>query len=82
MLFHTLNATVAERIEASNIERREEKLWLVKDLEIIRQLILDDLKVVKSVCIPCFPPEYNILQEFVKMYHRAVSVFVSFLLTI
>lgn len=77
MLFRTISETVEERIEGSNIEKRDEKLWLVKDLEIMRQLILEDLKVVKSICIPCFPPHYNILQEFVKMYHRAVSGFVS-----
>lgn len=79
MLFHTLNANVEERIEGSIIDKRDEKLWLVKDLEILRQLILEDLKVVKSVCIPCFPPHFNILQEYVKMYHRAVSGFVSWL---
>lgn len=77
MLFRTLNETIQERIEGSNIGRRDEKLWLVKDLEIMRQLILDDLKVVKTACIPCFPPTYNILQEYVKMYHRAVSDYVS-----
>lgn len=77
MLFRTLNETVEERIEGSNIEKRDEKLWLVKDLEIMRQLILEDLKVIKTVCIPCFPPSYNILQEFVKMYHRAVARFLE-----
>lgn len=77
MLFRTLNETVEERIEGSNIGKRDDKLWLVRDLEIMRQLILEDLKVVKTVCIPCFPPDYNILQEYVKMYHRAVSKFVS-----
>lgn len=30
MLFHTLNETVHERIEGSNIEKRDERLWLVK----------------------------------------------------
>jgi exocyst complex component 3 len=77
MLFHTLNEVVQERIEGSNIEKRDEKLWLVKDLEIMRQLILEDLKVIKTICIPCFPPDYNILQEYVKMYHRAVSGFLE-----
>lgn len=80
MLFRTLNENVEERIEGSNIEKRDEKLWLVKDLEIMRQLILEDLKVVKTICIPCFPPDHNILQEFVKMYHRAVSSFLDQLL--
>lgn len=77
MLIRTLDDTVQERIEGSNIEKRDEKLWLVKDLEIMRQLILEDLKVVKDVCTPCFPPDYNILQEYVKMYHRAVSGFLE-----
>ncbi|CRK86149.1 CLUMA_CG000126, isoform A [Clunio marinus] len=77
MLFHTLNESVEERIVGSIIENRNEKLWLVKDLELMRQLILDDLKVVKSVCLPCFPPGYNILKEYVKMYHRAVSDFLE-----
>jgi exocyst complex component 3 len=77
MIFRTLNENVQERIEGSNIEKRDEKLWLVKDLEIMRQLILEDLKVVKTICIPCFPPSYNILQEYVKMYHRAVSSFLD-----
>lgn len=77
ILFRTLNETVEERIEGSNIEKRDEKLWLVKDLEIMRQLILEDLKVVKTICIPCFPPEYNILEEYVKLYHRAVSNFLD-----
>jgi exocyst complex component 3 len=77
MLFRTLNDTVQERIEGSNIEKRDEKLWLVKDLEIMRQLILEDLKVVKTVCTPCFPPDYNIVQEYVKMYHRAVTGFLE-----
>lgn len=77
MLFRTLNENVQERIEGSNIEKRDEKLWLVKDLEIMRQLMLEDLKVVKTICIPCFPPSYEILREYVKMYHCAVSSFVS-----
>jgi exocyst complex component 3 len=74
---HVLNETVQERIEASNIEKRDEKLWLVKDLEMMRQLILEDLRVIKTLCVPCFPPDYQILNEYVKMYHRAVSGFVS-----
>jgi exocyst complex component 3 len=77
MLFRTLSENVEERIEGSNIDKRDEKLWLVKDLEIMRQLILEDLKVVKTVCTPCFPPHYNILQQYVQLYHRAVSSFVS-----
>lgn len=77
LLFHTLNETVQERIEGSNIEKRDERLWLVKDLEMMRQLILEDLRVIKTLCVPCFPPDYRILQECVKMYHRAVSLYLE-----
>lgn len=42
----------------------------------MRQLILEDLRVIKTLCVPCFPPDYHILKEYVKMYHRAVSKFV------
>lgn len=75
--FRVLNETVQERIEGSNIEKRDEKLWLVKDLEIMRQLLLEDLRVIKTLCVPCFPPDYQILNEYVKMYHTAVSSYVS-----
>jgi exocyst complex component 3 len=69
-----LNEAVIERIEGSKLEERtESKLWLVRNLEITRQFTLEDLRVVKSLCVPCFPPSYNILDEYVKMYHNALS---------
>ena len=48
--------------EGSQLESRDEnKMWLVRHLEITRQLMIDDLKVVKvsfcvSVCLPPSPP--------------------------
>lgn len=79
MAMDALYATVTVRIEGSKLEERSDnKLWLVRDLEIARQFILDDLRVVKQCCVPCFPPEFNIFSEYVKMYHTALSTHVSF----
>lgn len=73
-----LYGTVCVRIEGSRLEERSDnKLWLVRDLEIARQFILDDLRVVKQCCVPCFPPEYEIFTEYVKMYHNALSKHVN-----
>lgn len=72
-----LNESVFQRIEGSRLENRSEKLWLVRDLELMRQLILEDLRVVKSLCVPCFPPHYDIMNKYVKMYHDALSRYVS-----
>lgn len=78
MAMDALSETVHVRIEGSKLEERSDnKLWLVRDLEIARQFILDDLRVVKQCCVPCFPPEYNIFAEYVKMYHSALSKHVS-----
>ena len=73
-----LNEAVVQRIEGSKLEERSDnKMWLVRDLELTRQFLLEDLRVVKSLCVPCFPPHYNILNEYVKMYHNAMSKYVS-----
>lgn len=47
----------------------------------MRQLILEDLRVVKSLCVPCFPPHYDILKEYIKMYHNALSNYLESLAT-
>ncbi|CAG2061394.1 unnamed protein product [Timema podura] len=58
-------------------------MWLVRYLEdgevtfvtahLTRQLILEDLRVVKTLCVPCFPPQYDIVNKFVNMYHTCLS---------
>lgn len=69
-----LEDSVTEKLEASQLEERaENKMWLVRYLEVMRQLILQDLLVVKSLCVPCFPPSYKILNCYVSMYHRCLS---------
>lgn len=78
MAMDVLYESVRVRIEGSRLEERvDNKLWLVRDLEIARQFMLEDLRVVKSLCVPCFPPEYDIFNAYVKMYHTALSKHVS-----
>lgn len=73
-----LKAAVVDRIEGSKLEERaDNKLWLVRDLEIARQFILEDLRVVRSLCTPCFPPHYDIFNEYVHMYHETLAGYVS-----
>lgn len=78
MAMAVLNEAVIQRIEGSKLEERaDSKMWLVRDLEITRQFILEDLRVVKSLCVPCFPPQYDIFNEYVRMYHRALSTYLE-----
>nr|CAD7204109.1 unnamed protein product [Timema douglasi] len=73
-----LEKSVAQRIEGTQVdERADDKMWLVRYLELTRQLILEDLRVVKTLCVPCFPPQYDIVNKFVNMYHTCLSAHVS-----
>lgn len=70
----TLKDGVDERIASDVYESREnDKMWLVRHLEIIRKEVLNDLKTIKNLCQPCFPPAYNIFQQHVHWYHLAIS---------
>ena len=76
--FEVLECAVAQRIEGTRVDEREDnKLWLVRYLELTRQLILEDLRVVKTLCVPCFPPHYDIVNKYVNMYHICLSASVS-----
>ncbi|VVC36563.1 Exocyst complex component EXOC3/Sec6 [Cinara cedri] len=74
MAFDVLQKSVDQRIEGTQVnERSDNKMWLVTYLELCRQLILEDLRVVKTLCVPCFPPSYEIFNKFVYMYHSSLS---------
>lgn len=76
--FEVLELSVATRIEGTRVDEREDnKMWLVRYLELIRQLILEDLRVVKTLCVPCFPPHYDIVNQYVLMYHTCLSTTVG-----
>ncbi|KAF5278438.1 hypothetical protein FQA39_LY05927 [Lamprigera yunnana] len=78
MAFEVLEKAVATRIEGTQVEERaDNKLWLVRFLELIRQLILEDLRVVKTLCVPCFPPRYDIINKYVHMYHASLSKYLQ-----
>lgn len=73
-----LQKAVVDRVEGSKLEERaDNKLWLVRDLELVRQFILEDLRVVKWLCTPCFPERYNIFGEYVRMYNEVLGKYVS-----
>ena len=65
---------VQERIEGNQLDTREDnKMWLVRHLELIRLITLEDLRIAKSLCQPVFPPSYHILEHFILLYHEALS---------
>jgi len=73
-----LKLNVQERIEGNQLEHREEdKMWLVRHLELIRMITLEDLRVAKSLCQPVFPPSYHILDHMLDLYHDALQTRVS-----
>ena len=73
-----LSLNVQERIEGNQLDSREDnKMWLVRHLELIRMITLEDLRIAKSLCQPVFPPSYKILDHFISLYHEALSNRVS-----
>ena len=69
------------RVESDVHESREESnMWLVRHLEILRQVVVEDLLVAKFVCRYSFPPSYNIFDKYVIWYHEALSLHVSLIL--
>lgn len=74
MAFDIFEKAVQTRVEGTHVDEKENnKMWLVRYLELTRQLILEDLRVIKTLCGPCFPPSYDIVNKFVMMYHTALS---------
>lgn len=81
LAFKVLEQNVETRIQGTQVDEREDnKLWLVRHLELTRQVILEDLRVVKSLCVPCFPPRYNIVNQYINWYHKALSLHVCILI--
>lgn len=72
--FSVIEEWISNRIEGNQMEDRSgNKMWLVRHLEVTRQIMLEDLKVVTTLLPPLFPPNYNIVNKFVWMYHKALS---------
>jgi len=73
-VFDILEEAVSERIVGNQIEERSQnKMWLVRHVEATRKMILEDMQVIKSACVPCFPPWYHIVEQMLRLYHRCLS---------
>uniref|UniRef100_A0A0K2T962 Exocyst complex component 3like [Megachile rotundata] n=1 Tax=Lepeophtheirus salmonis TaxID=72036 RepID=A0A0K2T962_LEPSM len=69
-----LKTHVMERLEGNQLEiRSENKMWLVRHLEVIRMIACEDLRIVKSLFQPIFPPRYKIMDHFIQLYQQALS---------
>jgi len=66
------------RVESDVYDSREtDKMWLVKHLEILRQTVVEDLRVARYLCLPCFPPDYQIFDRYLHWYHLSLASHVS-----
>uniref|UniRef100_A0A915EHY8 Exocyst complex component 3 n=1 Tax=Ditylenchus dipsaci TaxID=166011 RepID=A0A915EHY8_9BILA len=74
-LFEVLLKNVRHRVEGNQFEdRTTNRQWLARYLEVCRRTVVEDLKVVKSGLVACFPPEYNIYDRFIKIYHDTIAL--------
>ena len=48
-------------------------MWLVRHLEVISMLKLEDLRIAKHHFVTVAPPRYNSVQHCNSLYHRAVA---------
>ena len=66
--------SVEHKMEGNQLEDRgDNKMWLVRHLEVIRMLMLEDLRIAQNHLVPVFPPRYNIAQHCISLYHSVVS---------
>ena len=74
LFFEKLNQEIVQKVEGNQLESREEnKMWLVRHLEVIRIIMLEDLRTAKKHLVACFPPEQNIFHHCLSLYHEAVT---------
>ena len=74
MCLNLLKESIFEKVEANQLETRaENKMWLVRHLEVIRIIMLEDLRTAKRHLVHCFPPEQNIFLYILSLYHEAIT---------
>ena len=73
--FEKLRDGVHQRVDGGTLEesRENEKMWLVRQMEVVRRTTLEDLRVTKHHMAPCCPPSYAVFQHMVGLYHEAVT---------
>lgn len=71
----SIRKSVDRRFDSNQIELqdKDDKMWLVKHLERMREMILEDLLAVKHLVRQCFPPSYKIFKTYIVTYHEATS---------
>uniref|UniRef100_A0A915LBU3 Exocyst complex component Sec6 n=1 Tax=Romanomermis culicivorax TaxID=13658 RepID=A0A915LBU3_ROMCU len=73
LCLNALKMLTRDRIEKNLMEDRNvNKQWMARFLELCRLSIPQDLRVIKSGCESCFPPEWNIYQRMIEYYHSAL----------
>ncbi|KAF8362435.1 sec-6 [Pristionchus pacificus] len=70
-----IGLSVRERVIDSQIEdnRATEKAWLARSLECTRIHVVADLLMARNLSATCFPPDYQMYDRFVGMYHESVQ---------
>ena len=77
-VFEILEEEVNDRILGSKLhERNENSNWLALNLEAMRIHVYNDLKIVKTAYVSCFPEKYNIVRRMLKLYHESVSTYLQ-----
>lgn len=78
MAMEVLKSNIESRIEGTQTDEREDnKMWLVRHLEMTRQLLNEDLRVVRTLCAPCFPPSWRIVESFTSMYRSCLQAHIE-----
>lgn len=61
-----------DRFHMMNLEGDDDEQWLSDSLVKLEQAVLDELRCVKELCLPCFPPEFDILDFYIQNYHKGL----------
>ncbi|VDK35498.1 unnamed protein product [Dibothriocephalus latus] len=71
--FDALTRTIENKVQGCAVDGENEKNRLVRHNEAIRQHALTDLRIAKNICPTVFPPDYNVFDRFVEIYHDAIG---------
>ncbi|XP_064405775.1 exocyst complex component 3-like isoform X2 [Halichondria panicea] len=66
-----------EELEPGEQEKMENKAWLVEYLTSVATFCYTDLQAIKDHGTKCFPPQYDILDKFIKWYHQCLVKLIS-----
>ncbi|KAA0187479.1 Exocyst complex component 3 [Fasciolopsis buskii] len=81
ILFDATAKTIHDKVFGSGLDSDDDKNKIVRDNEAIRQHARNDLKIAKNICPIYFPPDYNIFDRIVEMYHNAIGEYVNSLVS-